>query len=541
MSAAIDVTDPLSIAPTTDAGRWRLAPIERLLAALVDPVRRERAALTLILVYVGAWTLYGIIAKGSQDIHPDMSEQFVLSRELAWGYAKHPPLAMALVRAWFAVFPTTDWAYYLLAMTTAGVALWVAWRLCGRYLDPRKRAVGLALLTLIPFVNFHALKYNQNTVLMPLWALTTLFFLRSFETHRLLDAALAGVAAAACMYGKYWSVFLILGLGVAALVDSRRAAYFRSPAPWMTIAAGALALAPHVAWLIESDFMALSYPIFAHAAASFAASLLAAVRYLAGSAGYVAAPLVILFALARPSRAAVADSAWPATPERRLAAAAFWAPLLLPAVVAIFTHVQLTSLWSMSAWALLPVMLLSSPLVTITQRAATRAVAIAATFPFVMIAIAPAIAFATHRAGLPASAAHSSLLAGAVERLWRETTDRPLRMFGGVDDFTDGVSFYLRSHPFAAHVLEAGMSQAMEERIAREGIALLCPARPREPAAAAACRNAAAAIASRFPPGRGEEIEVSRRYMGIEGEPAGYLIITIPPSPDEGGHSGTAR
>jgi hypothetical protein len=41
-------------------------------------------------------------------------------------------------------------------------------------------------------------------VLMPLWAATTLWFLRSFETRRPLDAALAGLAAAASMYGKYW-------------------------------------------------------------------------------------------------------------------------------------------------------------------------------------------------------------------------------------------------------------------------------------------------------------------------------------------------
>src|SRR3984893_10918383 len=36
--------------------------------------------------------------------------------------------------------------------------------------------------------------------LMPLWAATTLFFLRSFETRRLRDAALAGLFAAAAAW-----------------------------------------------------------------------------------------------------------------------------------------------------------------------------------------------------------------------------------------------------------------------------------------------------------------------------------------------------
>jgi len=229
--------------------------IERLLDALAAPARRERTAVTVLLGYVALWTLYGTLAKGSQDINSDMSEQYVLSRELAWGYPKHPPLAMAVVRAWFTVFPTAEWAYYLLAVATAGLALWIAWRLSARFLDGEKRVVGLALLTLVPFFNFHALKFNQNTVLMPLWAATTLWFLRSFETRRVLDAALAGVGAAACMYGKYWSIFLLLGLALAALLDRRRATYFHSAAPWVTIAAGTVALAPHAAWIVANDFL----------------------------------------------------------------------------------------------------------------------------------------------------------------------------------------------------------------------------------------------------------------------------------------------
>ena len=97
----------------------------RLLDALNDPARCERNVAFFLLAYVALWTLYGAIAKGSQDIHFDMSEQFVLARELALGYPKHPPLTMLVVRLWFAVFPVADWAYYLLAMANAAIALWI--------------------------------------------------------------------------------------------------------------------------------------------------------------------------------------------------------------------------------------------------------------------------------------------------------------------------------------------------------------------------------------------------------------------------------
>jgi Dolichyl-phosphate-mannose-protein mannosyltransferase len=517
----------------TVAGRHGLGLVGRLLDALTDPVRRDRTAAMVILGYVAAWTVYAAIAKGSQDIHVDMSEQFVLARELAWGYPKHPPLAMVLVRGWFAVFPTTDWAYYLLAMATVGVTLWVVWLLSARYLDGEKRAVGLALLTLVPFFNFHALKFNVNTILMPLWAVTMLAFLRSFESRRVLDAALAGLGAAACMYGKYWSVVLLIGLGVAALADSRRAAYFRSPAPWVTIAVGALALAPHGAWLVTNDFVPFTYAVAVHGAAStFASSASGAFGYLAASVGYVAVPLIIIALMARPNAAAIRDMAWPPTPERRLAALAFWAVLVVPAMMAPLARVQLVSIWSMSAWTLLPVMLLSSPLVAITRHDALRVLALAIVFPLVMIAAAPAIAIGIHRYGQAAGVAHSSVVVEPLERLWRETTDAPLQNFAGYDEFTDGVSFYMRNHPFAAHALEvrAGtVPQAVEARIDRDGLAMLCPARTRHGPSANWCVIAARSRALCFIPGKEREIEVARRFVGVEGKPARYLLMTIPP------------
>jgi Dolichyl-phosphate-mannose-protein mannosyltransferase len=513
----------------TDAGRRGFALIERLLDALTDPARRERTAAAVLLGYVAVWTLYAAIAKGSQDIHADMSEQYVLSRELAWGYSKHPPLVIAIVRAWFAVFPTADWAYYLLAMANAGLALWIAWLLSARFLDGEKRVVGLALLTLVPFFNFHALKFNANSVLLPLWAVTTLWFLRSFETRRMLDAALAGLGAAAAMYGKYWSIFLLLGLVIAALVDRRRVAYFRSPAPYVTIAVGALALAPHVAWLMTNDFAPFSYAVEVHADASVAANVRGALGYLAGSVGYAAVPLVIVFLALRPTRAALRDMAWPTTPERRLAAAAFWAGLVVPALVAPLAGVHLVSLWSMSAWTLLPVMLLSSPLVLLSRRDTMRILALVVVFPLAMVAVAPAIAFAIHRAGPDAGVAHSSVVGDPIERIWRETTDAPLLAFAGYDEVNDGISFYMRSHPYPARVLDGMGSQAVEERIRRDGLAMLCPVRTRIAVRANWCRiNAISRIWCSIP-GKRKEIEVSRRYLGIDGKPERYLLVTLPP------------
>jgi 4-amino-4-deoxy-L-arabinose transferase-like glycosyltransferase len=495
---------------------------EQLLDRLNDPARRERTAALLLAGYAAVWTLYGVIAKGSQDIHVDMSEQFVLGRELAFGYDKHPPLTMLIVRLWFAVFPAADWAYYLLAMVNSGLALWIIWRLGKRFLEGDKRVVGLALLTFVPFFNFHALKFNPNTILMPLWAATTLAFLRSFETRRPLDAALAGLCAAAAMYGKYWSVFLLLGLVVAALSDVRRDDYFRSSAPWITVAVGAAAIAPHVIWLIANDFAPFSYAVLVHGDASSESSLQGVLSYLLGSGAYVCVPLAVVLLLMRPNGKTLKDMAWPSDLSRRLAAVAFWATLLLPVFLAPVVGVRLTSLWSMSAWTLLPVMLLSSPLITLARKDAVAILAAAIVFPLFMLAIAPAIGFAVHRTG-EASDGHSSLLAKPVKQLWSETTDQPLKVFGSTDVFTYGVPFYLSDHPIAVHVLERPATASEEALIAKNGVALACPMM--EPI----CMKLAKMRVAQSPFAKEIEVQVARSYLGSRGSSARYLIVAIPP------------
>src|SRR5262249_26347577 len=140
-------------------------------------------------------------------------------------------------------------------------------------------------LTLVPFFNFHALKFNANSAMMPWWALTTWFFLCSFEAPdplpqagegkskyplsltgdgRVAAAALAGFAAAGAMLTKYWSVVLLAALAIAAASDPRRKLYFGSTAPFVTIAAGVAALSPHLMWLYLHDFGTFGYALESH-------------------------------------------------------------------------------------------------------------------------------------------------------------------------------------------------------------------------------------------------------------------------------------
>jgi 4-amino-4-deoxy-L-arabinose transferase-like glycosyltransferase len=507
--------------------------LERLFDALVDPVRRERTMAVVLAGYFAIWSLYATIAQSSQDIHTDMGEYVAWSREVGLGTPKHPPLGAWLVRAWFSVFPREDWAYYCFAILLPTVALWLTWRLAARHLPPDKRVAGIVLLTFVPFYNFHAIKFNANTVLTPFWALATWWFLRSFETRRVGWAVLAGIAAAAAMFAKYWSVTLLAGLGVAALSDPRRTAYFSSPAPYLTLAVGTVLLTPNIYWLTAHAFMPFSYAMEAHSGTS-ALALFSALIFTSNGLAYAAAAMVLCVLATRPSWAAIRDTLWPAEPERRTLVIAFAAPFAFAALIAVLLMVAIESIWVTPGMTLLPIVLLSSPLVAISRQAAVRLLALAVVFPLFMLAVSPLVALGLHLSGVPDNGSDYRAIAQAVERVWRAHTDQPLRIVGSTT-FVNGIVFYFKDQPSTLDINNPKVTPWVSvDRIGREGAAIVCPE------ADAFCMRALRGHAAYYHVVADESVVVSRRFFGFASPPERYEIIVIPPDPSQGMHSAVA-
>jgi hypothetical protein len=200
---------------------------------------------------------------------------------------------------------------------------------------------------------------------------------------------------------------------------------------------------------------------------------------------------------------------------------AFLAPLILPAFAAALVKVEIVSLWAMSAMTLLPVVLLSSPLVTVPRRAAVWLLAAAVAFPILMVLASPFIAVWIHREGVPNYATHYRLLAQAVEKAWRDETNRPLRYLGSYTNIVNGVSFYLPGRVSTLDIVgPASTPWSDEARVARFGIALVCPE------AEAICMhflNMRARDATRH------TVTLSRRHWGVGDTPVRYVIAVLPP------------
>jgi hypothetical protein len=323
------------------------------------------------------------------------------------------------------------------------------------------------------------------------------------------------------MLGKYWAIFLLAGLGIAALVDSRRVRYFRSSAPYVTMVVGLVVLAPHLAWMIASDFVSISYAVDSHRRSAWLV-FLSEPGYLVGALGYMSAPIILVALAARNGKPRLADVLWPADGDRRLILVAFGLPFLLPILAAAVMRSELTSIWSMGGFTLLPVVLLSSASVRIPANWTRWILGIAMGLPLIAIAVAPAVAISIQYRTAPVQPNYQ-LVAQAVDRLWRDTSTGPLRLVGGEAQLANAVTFYSFARPSALDVLSPQLTPWVDAaRIANEGIAWVCPI------AMKPCVDAIEARAAAGPVGHRAEIDTVRNYLGIQGAPQRYLIITTP-------------
>ena len=477
----------------------------------------ESAEGTIVGAALGAfvvlWLLYDTIAFAPIDVHYDVSEATVWGQHFAFGY-KHPPMTAWLQGLWFAVFPRQAWAAHLLAVAAVAVGLAVTWRLLRDHTDKYRALLGLAALMIVPLYSFKASLFNANTVLIPFWAATLLFYLRARRGLGVFDAGLAGAFASFTVLGKYWGLFLIAGMAIAAVSGPGTKRFWRSPAPYVMALAAAIVIAPHIVWFATGrggaayGFVRGSFTDNS----SFTAALANSAYYLFGAVAYVIGPLIFLATL-RPGKAGIADIAWPQGDDRRQVLLLFAVPLVLPALLNLASPYRLTPDWTFPNWALLPVVLFATPYITVGARDVARGGLFALALSLVAIFISPFVAYDQLTSSREAYRAHFRQVAA----LGQKFAGEPVRLLWGSPGVVAGLPFYLpRARPLAADPNSAAGRAA----IASQGLMVVCVSDD-EP-----CRKTAAALIDAG--ARTTTATFRRSFLGWSGAPMTFQITIVP-------------
>lgn len=499
--------------------RWRRPPLRWM-----DQAERGWSIPVLLAAFVAIWTCYLMVAYIGSDLHPDVLETWTLGRHFEWGNPKHPPLMGWIARLWTDVFPLSNWSMQLLAMFNAAVGLWAVDLIARQFVSGDKRVLILLLLMLTPVYQFHAQRFNANTVLLSVWPLATYCFLRSFQTRSPSWAAAAGLSAGLAMLGKYYSVFLVVAFVCAAIFHHLRWVYLRSSAPWISAVAGVITLGPHLNWLVRTGAPTFDYAM-AHAGIDRIASLRETMNFVLGLTAAVSISAITWLLIAGRRLARAASDFANMDDGLKLLALVGAATILLPILTSLIVGTDLPALWAFQGLYLFVIPLVASTGYAIERFYIVNTLVLVFGIAFISVTIAaPLHALYRNSYGYEEGRNFYSQAAQQLTDQWRAISRAPLSAVSGADALAFAVAFYSPDHPFYSRPFAYQYSWTLPRRTTLDrGWAALCFA---DQVDCLEWMRLAAARAHRTVQG---DFEVQASLLGVPGVRRTIVFLVIPP------------
>jgi 4-amino-4-deoxy-L-arabinose transferase-like glycosyltransferase len=215
-------------------------------------------ALWFALLFAMAWVLLPALINPGQP--GDHFEQFTWAHSMEGGYHKHPPLPTWLLALAMQVLGPTPYATYAVAaMLQAGTGIFT-FLFARRLIGHRLAALAIVLWGLHWSFTWKAQMLNHNTAMMVCMAAVAWLTLEAAHRERAWGWwAAAGVAAGLGLLSKYQSAVPLAGV-ILALAGAGLLARRANLLGLLLAVAVALAVfSPHVAWMVQNDFVTLRY------------------------------------------------------------------------------------------------------------------------------------------------------------------------------------------------------------------------------------------------------------------------------------------
>ncbi len=466
-------------------------------------------------------------------VHHDTTE-VVMWGHSGWasGFWKHPPFLPWLTRVWFLITPMGALSLAVLTALNITLAAWAVWAIARMHARRPNHAVpvlAVILLTAVPYATVMAIKLNHNTMLISLWPLTILAFLRALDRPTVMRGALFGALAACAMLAKYYSGLLLASCIIAALVTPERNRFWRSPAPYVAVVACLALMSPHILWLIEQRASTLAYAFHADPDAVAASKRGPAMALMfAWQTPLLMLPMAMIAWLyvranGNPTRAECGQPA-PHRFERELLVLTVLPYLATIAMTLVFSLRGATN-WAMPLYLMLPVIAAARIGAPSARALKLAAATVAASTVAICIAGQIGARIAVAR-GVDGSTDPRQEIAIAINVLWRQSVGSALPIVGGDNRLASAAVLYAPDHPQGWPSFSTTQAPWIDIEAARTGgFIAVCRATD------AAC----SALAARAALGRGIGCTLRQRVeaYGATGPWLDVKVLLVPPRDQE--------
>ena len=218
--------------------------------------KKKKFLYLLCLYHIIIWTLVPYLS--NKNLPLDTIEHLTWGREFLWGYDKHPPFTYWILGAVFKIVGNKDWAYYLLSQIFIVITLLTLWEISGFFLKNRERIISILALEGIVFFNFETPQFNVNICLLPIWALTIYFFIKSIKNNKVINWILLGLFSSLGILTKYIFIYLLASLFLYIMfiyLKKKKYNFFYSLIVFFFI------IFLHIKWILSNNYETIKYAL----------------------------------------------------------------------------------------------------------------------------------------------------------------------------------------------------------------------------------------------------------------------------------------
>ena len=225
---------------------------------LVKKIDVKKVLIFFLFSHLIIWTLVPSIS--NKNLPLDTIEALAWATNLEWGYSKHPPFSAWSVEFFYRIFGNQDWVYYFLSQLFVLSTFFIIYKFSEDFFKKKIYSlVSLLLLEGIYFYNFTTPEFNVNICQLPFWALAVYFCWEGIKKNISINWLIFGFVAALGVLSKYLFIYLLLAIDVffVYLLINKKLNY----KCFISLITFLLVLLPHIFWLIENDFVTITYAL----------------------------------------------------------------------------------------------------------------------------------------------------------------------------------------------------------------------------------------------------------------------------------------
>ena len=209
--------------------------------------------LLAVLLAVTALRVLGL-AVSNAELFYDEAQYWVWAQEPAFGYFTKPPLIAWLIGSVTAVCGDSPFCVRVASPILHLAAALLIYALARKLFDQRTAFWSSLVYITTPGTSVSSTLMSTDVPLLFFWVAAMLAVVYHYQRPSLAAGLAMGVAIGLGLNAKYAMIYLVLCIGIFALVSPAGRRMLRHPGTWIGFAVAAALIAPNVYWNYENGF-----------------------------------------------------------------------------------------------------------------------------------------------------------------------------------------------------------------------------------------------------------------------------------------------